>query len=74
MVVGRAEIGFEHAFKLCRQAPRISISVFTGKNGFGLNLVMLCRRMNRWVSNALYSGLFLMPRSESNGDMLLVAL
>jgi len=48
--------------------------VLTGKNGFCLNFVMLCRRMNRWVSSALYSGLFLIPRNESNGDMLLVAL
>src|SRR6266702_5858848 len=30
--------------------------------------------MKRWVSSAWYSGLFLIPLSDSAGDMLLVAL
>ena len=73
-MVGGAEIGLEQPSNCAATAPRISIKVFTGKNGFDWNFVMLWRCRKRLVSSALYSGLFLIPRSESNGDMLPVAL
>ena len=55
-------------------APRMIISVLTGKNGLCRKRVMPCCLMNRSVSSFWYSGLFLMPALVSAGERLLVSL
>jgi hypothetical protein len=42
--------------------------MFTGKNGFLWNVVMLWRRTKRWISRSMNSGLFLMPANAARSN------